>query len=125
MGYIVLAYGSTLNFGSDEVINIRWNREFGINSIPTVNLTEITQPGNLTAIEIEVTVRVTDNAKEKFNNWTALIASKPLEDLELFTDDLGEYYLTNLEINTNELDDNGDILRMDMSLTFKENLNFG
>lgn len=123
--YTVLAYGSVLSLGSDEVVNIRWNREFVVNSIATVNLTEITQPGNLSAIEIEVTVRITDDAREKFNNWTALIATKPLEDLELFSDDLGEFYLTNLTIDTNELDDTGDILRMDMELTFKQNLNFG
>lgn len=125
MSYTVLAYGSILSFSSDEVINIRWNRQFTINSIPTVNLTEITQPGNLSAIEIEVSVRITNYARSAFDNWTELIGTKPLEDLELFSTNLGEYYLTNLTINTNELDDVGNILRMDMELSFKQNLNFG
>jgi hypothetical protein len=125
MGYIALAYGSVLSLSSEEILNIRWSKKFQINSIPTINLTEITQPGNLTATEIEVQARITYNARSVFNNWTGLIAIKPLEQLVLFTSNLGNYYLISLDINTNELDDNGDILRLDMTLSFKENINFG
>jgi hypothetical protein len=125
MGYIALAYGSVLSLSSEEVLNIRWSKKFQINSIPTINLTEITQPGNLTATEIEVQARITYNARSVFSNWTGLIAIKPLEQLVLFTSNLGNYYLISLDINTNELDDNGDILRLDMTLSFKENINFG
>lgn len=124
MAYTVLTYGA-LSLASAEIINIRWLRSFEVVSIPTVNLTEITQPGNLSAIEIDITARITDNSRTKFNSWTALIATKPLEDLTLFTTNLGEYYLTNLDIATNELDDEGDILRMDLNINFKQNLNFG
>lgn len=124
MGYTVLTY-ATLSLTSDEVSNIRWRREFQISSLLTVNLTEITQPGNLTAIELEVTATIRNNARTEFNSWTALLATRPLENLTLFTTNLGDYYLTSLEINTNELDDVGDILRMDLVMNFKQNMNFG
>jgi hypothetical protein len=124
MGYTALTYG-TLSLESSEVLNIRWRREFQITSLPTVNLTEITQPGNLTAIDLEVTATIRNNARTAFNNWVALLATKPLETLTLFTTNQGNYYLSSLDISTNELDDVGDILRLEMILTFKQNQNFG
>jgi hypothetical protein len=120
----VCTYGS-LTIDSSELIDIQYSQDFDITSIPTISLTEITQPGNLRSIEINITARFDNDARIKFDLWRLKLAEKSLDNLTIFTTNLGEFYLTSFSASVNELDDLGDILRFDSQISFKQNINFG
>lgn len=119
-----LTYGS-LTIDSSELISFNFTREFRINNVETIQLLEITQPGNLTPIEFTVSVRFTDDADTKFNNWQSKLAQKSLEPLTFLLYSWGNFYLSSLNINGDELDDYGNILRLNMDIKFIQNQNFG
>lgn len=118
-----LTYG-TLTLHSSEIISFEFGREFQINTLETVALMEITQPGNLSPISFTVNTTIRDNASTKFTTWTNKLAEKPIEALTFLNRSWGNYYLSNVNITSAELDDVGDVLRFDMRVEFMGNQNF-
>lgn len=114
----------TVTLLTSEIINFNYSREFTISKASTVGDKEITQPANLTPTTFKIEAYIRDNATTKFTSWVQKISEKPLYDLQFLTRNWGKYYLSSLEISSDELDDNGDILRFSMSLTFINNQNF-
>ena len=123
MAVNVVQYGS-LVLTSAEVTDFSYDRTFNIISQSTIVSLELTQPGNLSPIEIKVNAIVRDNASTKFTQWHNLLATKPLELLTLWQRVWGNYYLKNMSVSSEELDKFGDIIRMRMSLVFISNQNF-
>lgn len=121
---IRLTYG-TLTLHSSEIVSFGFKRDFRINTIETVALSEITQPGNLSAIGFTVNTTIRDNASQKFTLWTNKLAEKALEPFTFLNRVWGNYYLTSLDITSSELDDIGDVLRFDMKIELMNNQNFG
>lgn len=119
----ILTFGS-LTLSSSEIINFSWKRSFNINQVSTVALIEITQPGNLTPIELSIKARITANASSKFTLFTNLLSAKTLEPLNFLNRNLGSFYFADLSIDSDELDDLKDVLRMDCDLLFISNQNF-
>ena len=118
-----LTYG-TLTLLSTEVIKFSCNRSFKINTMETVSLSEITQPGNLSPITFQVSAIIRDNSTTKFNSWLNKVSEKPLETFTFLSRTWNNTYLTAVDIDSAELDTFGDILRFDMSLNFMVNQNF-
>lgn len=114
----------TVTLQSSEVISFTYNRDFKINNASTVGDKEITQPGNLSPTIIKVEAQIRDNASVKFTSWIQKLSDKPLFDLLFLTRNFGKYYLSSLDISSDEFGDDGNILRFDMSLTFINNQNF-
>lgn len=118
-----LTYG-TLTLHSSEIVSFTYDREFKIINQGTVALLEITQPGNLSPIEFNLDCIIRDNASAKLTTWTNKLAEKPLEALTFISRSWGNYYLTNINIDCDEFDNFGDVLRMSMKLRFLSNQNF-
>lgn len=118
-----LTYG-TLTLHSSEILKFNFKRSFNISVMDTVSLLQITQPGNLTTVTFTIDTRITDNCSTKFTTWINKLAEKPLEALTFLGRSWGNYYLTDVDITSDQLDDAGDVLRMDMSLTLVGNQNF-
>ena len=114
----------TVTLDTSEIINFSYNREFKISNSSTVGDKEITQPGNLSPTVIKIEAYIRDNASTKFTNWTQKLSEKPLYDLIFLTRNFGKYYLSSLDISSDELGDDGDVLRFSMSVTFINNQNF-
>lgn len=114
----------TVTLLSSEIISFSYNREFTISKASTVGDKEITQPSNLTPTTFKIETYIRDNAATKFSAWIQKLSEKPLYDLQFLTRNWGKYYLSSLEISSDELGDDGDILRFSMSLTFINNQNF-
>lgn len=114
----------TVTLDTSEILNFSYNREFKISNSPTVGDKEITQPGNLSPTMIKIEAYIRDNASIKFTAWVQKLSEKPLYDLLFLGRNFGKYYLSSLDISSDELDDNGDVLRFSMSITFINNQNF-
>ena len=123
MSKIVLEFGE-LTLSSNELIDFTYSTSFNIQKQPTIISLELTQPGNLSPIEFTVISIIRDNCSNKFTQWHNYIRSKPLELLTFLQRVWGNYYLTDMKVSCEELDNNGDILRMRMTLTFLSNQNF-
>lgn len=123
MARTILTYDN-LTLHSSELLTFNISSEFAITRQGTVNDREITQPGNVRPLEINITAKVSENGMDKMINWRDKPLSKPLYNLILFDLNWGGYYLTNVEINTNELDDVGKILRFKMAIVFLQNISF-
>jgi hypothetical protein len=118
-----LTYG-TLTLSSTEIISFTYDRSFNMVRQGTIALFEITQPGNLGAHEISVTTRIDDNASAKFTQWVNKLSEKPLEAFTFLNRAWGNYYLTDVSIESDEMDLQGDVIKMDMKLNFLSNQNF-
>lgn len=114
----------TVTLDTSEIINFSYNREFKISNSATVGDREITQPGNLSPTIIKIEAYIRNNASTKFTAWVQKLSEKPLYDLLFLTRNFGKYYLSSLDISSNELGDDGDVLRFSMSITFINNQNF-
>lgn len=119
-----LTYG-TLNLFSSEITSFSIDREFGIVKQGTVALLEITQPGILSPIELSVSTEIRQLASDKLTAWINKLAEKPLEQLTFLNRVWGNYYLTSVNIKSEEMDEDGDVLGMVMELKFIGNQNFG
>ena len=113
-----------ISLDSTEIIRFRYNREFIINTLSTVNFQQLTQPGNLSPITFEIEAKVMRNAPTKYFQWRAKIAQKPLAALNFLNADYGAFYLSEVDITCNLLNDIGEVMEFDMSLTFIQNQNF-
>lgn len=119
-----LTYG-TLTLQSSEIISFTYDRSFNIVRQSTVSLFEITQPGNLAPHEMTISTRIDNDASAKFTLWTNKLAEKPLEALTFLNRAWGNYYLTDISIESDEMDLQGDVVKMDMKLSFLSNQNYG
>jgi hypothetical protein len=118
-----LTYG-TFNLSSTEILNFGIDREYKINVLPTIGVQNITLPGNLTPITIDLSVSIRDNADTKLNLILTLIDSKPNSDLNFLNKNWGATYLSRINIKSDEIDNTGKLLRFDANLTFICNLGF-
>jgi hypothetical protein len=109
---------------SSELLSFTYNREFQINTLNTVNDKVLTQPGNLSPITFTFDVRITSGAAIKFFQWRNKLQQKVLAALVFSGDDYGGFYLSRLNIQSNNLDDVMDVLIFDMKLEFIQNQNF-
>lgn len=119
----ILTYG-TLSLHSSEILKFDYKRSFNIIEQPTTSGVVITQPGNLSSTDFVIDVLIRNDASLKFTSWTNKMAEKPLEAFTFLSRSWGNYYLTDIDINCDEFDAAGDILRMSMNLSFKSNINF-
>lgn len=113
-----------LTLHSSEIIDFTYSRQFNIVVDTTVGDRQITQPGNLSPTIIEINTHIHDNATTKFTSWIQKVSSKPLSDLNFLTRNLGQYYLSSVDISSAELTSTGDILRFSMKVKFTNNQNF-
>lgn len=109
---------------SSELKDFSYNREFIINELTTINDKVLTQPGNLTPITFVFDVRITVNAAAKFFQWRNKLQQKTLGALIFSGDDYGGFYLTRVNIKSNNLDDLMKVLTFDMTLELLQNQNF-
>jgi hypothetical protein len=114
-----------LQLFSSEVIKFDTGREFQIVTQGTVAMLEITQPGNLTPIYLNIEAIVRGDASAKLTAWMNKVTEKPLAPLNFLNRNWGNSYLTKVEIDSEEMDEEGGVLAINMKLSFLINQNFG
>lgn len=119
----ILTYDG-LNIDSSELLRFRYSREFQVNRLGTVNDKIITQPGNLTPIIFAFECKITNDASTKYFQWRNKLQEKTLAALVFSGDDYGGFYLNNLDIDCDNLDENQNVLSFDLNLSFIQNQNF-
>ncbi|NJM20419.1 MAG: hypothetical protein HC907_17775 [Richelia sp. SM1_7_0] len=109
---------------STEILNFNYNRKFNIILQDTVSSKTLTQPGNLSPIIFRVDAKIMTNAPTKYFQWRNKLQAKTLASLNFLNADYGAFYLSEVDITCNLLNDIGEVMDFDMSLTFIQNQNF-
>lgn len=123
MAYEALVYGD-LFINSSELISVRFSRNMSINEINTFNYQTLTTPGNCSPLKITAKVKIRLEASDRFQEWSLAIAVLNFKTLYVLTRPYTECYLTNVDIEIADMDEDGNVLFFDMDLEFVQNLNF-
>lgn len=113
-----------ISLDSTEILNFNYNRKFNIILQETIADRTITQPGNLSPIIFNIEAKIMENAPTKYFQWRNKLQAKTLASLNFLNADYGAFYLSEVDITCNLLNDVGEVMDFDMSLTFIQNQNF-
>lgn len=120
---VVFTYGD-LTLDGSEVTTIKMSKVFQITTLNTIQSYEISQAGILNCNRFDVDCIFRNNAGIKLVNWYTKIASKPSENLIVWSRTWGNYYLEKVSISSADMAEDKDLLMVDMSLSFIETTTF-